>query len=70
MPIAHRYARSRASSFGWKFDAGQEIGRFGRIEVRVDRGEDRIRVTVGKLDVAGRDFNHVLPTRIGAGLRR
>src|SRR5262249_17543554 len=29
------------SSLGWKLDAGQEIGGFGRIEIGVDRREDR-----------------------------
>jgi hypothetical protein len=61
---------TQTSSFGRKLDAGQKIGCFGRIEVRVDRAENRVRVTVCKLDVSGRDIDPVWPTMIGAGLRR
>jgi hypothetical protein len=43
----------QASRFGWKLNAGQEIGVVGRIEIGMDRGEDRIWIALSKLDVAG-----------------
>jgi len=59
-----------ASRFGWKLNAGQEIGVVRRIEIGMDRGEDRIWIALSKLDVAGRDFNLVGATTIVAGLHR
>ena len=53
-----------------RFDASQEIRGLIRKEVRMDRGEPRIRIALGKLNVAGRDINLVGPTTISTDLRR
>ena len=41
-----------------KFDAGQEVGCFRGIEVRMDRDEHGVRIALGKCYVAGRNLDH------------
>jgi hypothetical protein len=53
-----------------KFDAGQEVGCFRGIEVRMDRDEHNIRIALGKFNVAGRDLDHIRSVTILARLRR
>jgi hypothetical protein len=50
------------------FDAGEQIGRLIGKEVRVDRGEHRVRISPGKLNVAGRDLDRIRRMTIFAGL--
>jgi hypothetical protein len=61
---------SRSDDLAGQLDAGQEIGCLVGIEVRMDRGEHRVRISVGKFNVAGRDLDHMRTTTISAGLHR
>ena len=60
-------SRDFAPAIG-QFDTGEKIGSFSGEEVRMNCGEHRIRIVLGKLNVAGRDLDHVGPTAISADL--
>jgi hypothetical protein len=69
--VNHRFEPLTIELLGiGKFDAGQEVGRFRGIEVRVDRDEHGVRIALGKFDVAGRDLDHIRSVTIPARLRR
>ena len=66
--IVKAISRDFAPAIG-QFDTGEKIGSFSGKEVGMDCGEHRIRIVLGKLNVAGRDLDHVGPTAISADLR-
>jgi hypothetical protein len=66
--IVNAISRDFAPAIG-QFNTGEKIGSFSGKEVRMDCGEQRIRIVLGKPNVAGRHVNHVGPTAISADLR-
>jgi len=62
-------AQSNLAPIGQLHTAKKEGSAF-REKVRMDRGEHRFLITVGKLNIARRDIDRVRPAPIGASLHR
>ena len=62
-------AQSNLAPIGQLHTAKKEGSAF-REKVRMDRGEHRFLITVGKLNIARRDLDRVRPAPIGASLHR